>query len=30
MVQTTSFKHYKELLAKGITAKLVTKQTLNK
>ena len=30
MVLTTSLKHYKELKAKGVTAKLVTKQYLNK
>jgi hypothetical protein len=29
MIYTTSFKHYKELKAKGISCKLVSKQTLN-
>jgi len=30
MIRTKSLKHYKELKAKGITCKLVTKQDLKK
>jgi len=30
MIKTTSLKHYKSLIAKGIEAELVTRQDLNK
>lgn len=29
MIYTTSFKHYKELKAKGVSVQLVTKQEIN-
>ena len=30
MIKTTSYKHYKELKAKGVNVQLVTKSDLNK